>query len=326
VRRLAVVMPLVLGLSAVVAVSSGSPASAASNTVHVTTKTSVTARYHGTATVKPTDHQTGNVVVSKRTITVKKGRRTIVKNRAYAKLKPGKYKTTTRITYRTYTVSTEKRTETVKKLSVGPDSSCSFSAGCFIDVSCTVTGADGGAQTFTASCISFANDFTGTYQDGGTYSGGDPGQTTFTLNDEGPEAANVTDAPFVGTVFEPTIAPASDLYVVTHPIKYVKVRHYSHLKSTSSTRQLIVHAGKKVRTCATYADFKSVRVNFSDPQHYGDAKYIVDRKLHSAGHRRNYSDDGTDYIATYDYKTCTSGATLSVSFDNGDAYSKFYFS
>ncbi len=68
-----------------------------------------TAPYGGKATVRPVVRVRGPVTVASKTLTVKKKGKVVAKNRAKVRLKPGKYRVRTRVTFRTFTVVDGKR-------------------------------------------------------------------------------------------------------------------------------------------------------------------------------------------------------------------------
>ncbi|MFE5341186.1 hypothetical protein ACFQ80_13220 [Isoptericola sp. NPDC056578] len=89
---------------AVVPAALSAPSASAATATSVTIKKigTKTAPYAKKATVKPIVVAQGKVSVKSKTLTVKKSGKTIAKNKKSVRLKAGTYKVTTRVTYRTY--------------------------------------------------------------------------------------------------------------------------------------------------------------------------------------------------------------------------------
>ena len=86
------------------------PSASAATTTSVTIKTigTKTAPYKKKVTVKPSVTAKGKVSVKSKTLTVKKSGKTIAKNKKSVALKAGTYKVTTKVTYKTYTLTSAK--------------------------------------------------------------------------------------------------------------------------------------------------------------------------------------------------------------------------
>jgi len=96
---------MLLGLLTALTVALGStlvaaPAQAASKPVTIKRISTQSIDWVGTATVKPTVKKAKKVTILKRTMTVRQGKRVVTRNRSSAKLKPGTYRVTTKVTYR----------------------------------------------------------------------------------------------------------------------------------------------------------------------------------------------------------------------------------
>ncbi|MEU2201475.1 hypothetical protein [Isoptericola sp. NPDC019482] len=97
-------------LAAVPATLSAPSASAAAATSVTIKKIGTkTAPYQKKATVKPSVVAKGKVSVKSKTLTVKKSGKTIAKNKKSVALKAGTYKVTTKVTYRTYKLTSAKK-------------------------------------------------------------------------------------------------------------------------------------------------------------------------------------------------------------------------
>lgn len=83
------------------------------------------------ATVKPSVKSSGNVKVTSKKITVKQGKKTLVKNKNSASLKAGKYSVTTTAKYKTWTNKTTTKNVKKKVLVSGPKKSAKMN--CVID-------------------------------------------------------------------------------------------------------------------------------------------------------------------------------------------------
>lgn len=114
-RRAVAVLSCLLVALGVVA-TAALPADAAQRPVVKVKKIKTkTAPYSGKATVKPRVRVRGPVVVTSKTLKVKKGSKVIAKNRVKVRLKPGTYRVKTRVTFRTFKVVDGKRKYSVVK-------------------------------------------------------------------------------------------------------------------------------------------------------------------------------------------------------------------
>ncbi|MFE7407765.1 hypothetical protein [Isoptericola sp. NPDC057559] len=111
--RLAAIVTTVTLLAAPLAVvpaTLGAPSAAAATTTQVTIKKigTKTAPYKKKTTVRPNVTAKGHVAVKSKTLTVKKAGTTVAKNKKSVALKAGTYKVTTKVTYKTYRLTSAK--------------------------------------------------------------------------------------------------------------------------------------------------------------------------------------------------------------------------
>jgi hypothetical protein len=322
----AVVVALATGLAIV---GTGPTASAATTPgATISLIPTVTAPYHGSVAVRPRVKAKGQAVIAKSSLTVKRGTKTVVRSAAAPRLAAGTYTVTTTATYRPYSLVTTKKTVKERVVAVPEGSQ--------VRVSCQVTGVSApwpNEATFSASCKSATFDgayaVTGSFQP--TYDDQyEPVAWTGWL-DQGSGAIVITAADAdpsvaVGQTFSDIMYPNHDLYKTKSRVVTTTSRKYGPAKSTSRRQTLVVRAGAKPRTCATYADFKRVRYDFTDPSRYGSSSTEVRQLLHTSGTRSSFTDFG-DYIIEFrHYKTCTKGDDITVGFVSGYAYDKTYWS
>lgn len=87
-----------------------------------------TIKKNAKTTIRPNVAHSSNVKVLGKTITVKKGKKTIARKKASARVKPGTYKVTTRVDYKTFKTVTKRRTI----------SEFAYGAGETVDGSCSI--------------------------------------------------------------------------------------------------------------------------------------------------------------------------------------------
>jgi len=237
-------------LASVLVVSGGlaaaGPAEAATSSVTIVRIATKTAPYGGKAKIVPQVTQKGLVEVSKKTLTVRQGKRTLVSGKSSALLKPGKYQVTQSVRYRTYTI--RKTTADVRKVVVG--------APAFRDVNvrCTATRVTPDIQEqveasfgmdIAATCKSAAFDgvhvFSGWLMndngDGSVWSG---------FNDSNLDELTVRGTPVVGREFAAVLNPENDLSKTTYVKKTTSQKAYSAYKTVSTKAQtLTIKQGKK---------------------------------------------------------------------------------
>lgn len=96
---------------AVVPAALSAPSASAATTTSVTIKkiATKTAPYKKKATVKPSVVAKGKVSVKSKTLTVKKSGKTVAKNKKSVALRAGTYTVTTKVTYKTYRLTSAKK-------------------------------------------------------------------------------------------------------------------------------------------------------------------------------------------------------------------------
>lgn len=271
------------------------PAGAATGSVSIGKIRTQTAPYKKAVTVKPRVSTHGQATISSKKLTVKKGKKTVARNRSSARLKAGTYSVTQTVKYRTFGYATK------NVVAIAAGDQIYFDGDPVNLDGCTVTVSN--EDAFSATCNIF-------------------GATTPTVV--------VTDRAAIDVPTE-SLVPGDSIYpgsIVTPRTIYrsTKVRKYGKTRTTTRKQSLKIKAGKKPRTCATKADFDRVRWDFDDPENYGDTKARVKTLLHSSGKQTQYSDYGDYVIEFRDYKTCDKDASLSVGFFAGYAYAKSYYS
>ncbi|KZE90039.1 sunset domain-containing protein [Microbacterium sp. TNHR37B] len=218
------------------------PAAPAKNTVTFGKVTAKTAPYKGKSTVKPNVKTTGKVTVSKKTLTVKKGSRTVAKNKTSVKLSAGTYRVTQKVTYRTY--STKTTTTRVKKKVVGVEASQDVAVKCVasgvtpqydtdglemwgadIVARCTSPRFDG-SITFAGYLMNFDDEWWG-------------------FSDSSLDELTATSLPTVGIEFSATFNPDRDLMKTTYVTQKKTTKVYSGTKTKTSKAQTLVVKQKK---------------------------------------------------------------------------------
>lgn len=104
-RRLITLVVGVVLTSGLVA-ASGTSATAANNSVTIKKIAHQKVKYKKSVTIRPKVASRGNVVFESQTLTVKKGKSTVARNRSSVALKAGKYKVTTTVRYRYWSYAT----------------------------------------------------------------------------------------------------------------------------------------------------------------------------------------------------------------------------
>lgn len=240
---LGLLLAAALVLAGGLVVGTPSAAQAAAPRVTISKIASKTAPYKGKTTVKPNIKASGAVTISKKTLTVTKGSRTIAKNASSARLSAGTYKVTQKVTYRTY--STKTTTQTVKKKVVGVASGTDVTVTCtassvipeFIEDDPTPYGA-----TIQGTCTS--PKFDGTHAMAAFLF--DLDDEWWGFNDDNLDEFTTLSLPVVGVPFSAILNPDGDLMKTTTVTKKVTKKVYSALKTkTSKTQTLVIRQGKK---------------------------------------------------------------------------------
>lgn len=196
------------------------------------------------ATIKPSVRASGQVKISRTRISVKKGRKTVVKNKTSARLKPGKYRVTTKVNYKTY--SNVAKTRYVNTLA--------FYAGSQVPSHCTVNGVPSFTDedaTLNLYCAAvsgarpvFNNQIYATYNHDASWTAYLTGGQTAILS--GTAATDLMYATTTGSVVTP-----ANLYRLV-PTRYT-VRTYSRTHTKSKTQSLRIKTKAKVKVKAKHA-------------------------------------------------------------------------
>lgn len=287
-----------------------------------------TAPYKKTVTVKPSYRKTGRTEITKATLTVKKGRKTVARNKPSVRLKAGKYSLSQTVRYRTYANRSVKIRIVAKGSNVRGSAYRSIPVNAPFVNDCTLTAVATTSEstgTYVAGCTVHRRDDTerliGRITARGTWATDlVNGDTTF-VDQSGNAIATEWSSPSTGLLIFPAglIRADRDLFLTSTK------RAYSKVRSVTKRQSLTVRQGAKPRTCATYADFKRVNFDFAEPEEYGDPRWLVADKLHGDGKRTSYSDYGDMIIEFREYKACKKDAWISVGFSDGYAYAKSYW-
>ena len=181
----------------------------------------------------------GNVDLGAKSFTIKRGKKTVAKNKSSAKLKAGTYKVTTKVRYRTWTMVTKTRTE--QETFVTLSAYTPVLANCVVDEATAVENAIG--FNVTLSCTS---DRVPSPQIVTGFASGDEVEgwsilPTYTYE----PAVPVLAAPLVGQNFSASIYFLSD-FTETRTVKTsYQVRKWSATKTASRTQSLKIKQGKR---------------------------------------------------------------------------------
>ncbi|TIC87993.1 hypothetical protein E8D34_06790 [Nocardioides sp. GY 10113] len=286
------------------------------------------APYHGKSVVRPQAYAYGNSEIAWKRLTVTRNGHTLVRNARSSRLAPGRYRVSTKVRFRTWRLVDQ--TLRVPAGTVIKKSGGSLEPrldGCRVD-SVEDTAASSGALVLR--CVVWAwNPVTKSELKFSKVRV--PGE--FRPAELAPDFTEVLyRGTYVGFADTPADLVDAEMFVnsitLPHEITATRqVRRYRAWVTKTRAQRLVVKRGPKPRTCATYADFKSVDIDFDNPRRFGDSRAEVASKLHSAGEQSSFSDDGEGQIITFRrYRTCDSGSLLSVGFVNGYAYAKHYHS
>lgn len=224
-------------LGAALLTAGTAPAQAASPSVKIKKIPTKTAPYKKSVVIKPLSSHKGNIKYVSRTLTAKRGARTIGKNKTSLRLRAGKYKVSTRVKYRTFVNVTKTRSKRVR----------AFDAGDYVDARCTITKLYEPRNTtysdFDSTC---SGKFNGTFRATGWISNDNPGNGTWWVND------------YEATIQLPVRSPASaalsksySTYTPTDRALYrtktvkTRVRKYSKVRTRTLGQRLVVRAGKR---------------------------------------------------------------------------------
>lgn len=333
-RPTALLAAATITLSGLVALG-GTPATAApaapsasATSVRIDKIPTKKATSYGDVKVVPAITTKGNVLVSKYGFTIKKGGKTVVRDKRSAMLKAGTYKVTQKVTYRTFVNKT-----VYPVVFRAGEAFGGYLTGQTVD-RCVVRGVDNTDPTtvpFNAECELSATEerydenFDEFYEvtigrwrvfTSGTYR---PDDSSFTF-------AGGSEGLHFGIFGAGTELATSDMYVelpVDLKVKRIQ-RAYSKPVTKTKSQTLLVKRGPAIRTCASYSDFRKVVVDYDEPVEYGDSKARVKRLLRSAGKRVGVADSGDSVFEAREYKACKGGARIRVAFQDGYAYAKAY--
>lgn len=211
------------------------PAAAASTKLTIGKHPTVTAPYGKKTTIKPKVTKTGQIKLVSKSLTVKQGKRTLVRDKTSAKLKPGTYRVTTKVKYRTYKLVRSTKTVTHKVVGVeawsDTEVTCTASSvetytwGGEFDATCTGAEFDGTLALRDVSAFGEVGDYLG-------YS------SNF-------DSLEFSELPTSGEQFSATLSPADDLYRTARVKKTTTRKVWSSTKVKTRTQNLTVKAGKR---------------------------------------------------------------------------------
>lgn len=295
----------VLGLALVV--GTGVSAEAASPSIRPIK--AATAEYQGSVRIKPSYLVPSGAQVSKARLTVKKGSKTVARNKASAALKAGKYRVTQTLTYRTFSFATR----SVRVVAAGTWLSKSAwyddPVGPYFE-SCTYTAVESGGGTLTVKCPvhRMVNEYDAKSLGSYTFRG------TFTQDDYGFFA----DIAVAGQTFRDVLLPEvgdtlDELESFVAPsalYESQKYRSYSGVKTKKRSQVLTIRQHPKPRGCSKPSDIRKVR--------NGMSVTTVRRIMQNKG-KVTFSSGG--YVLR-EYKTCDKYDYMTVSFEGGFVYGK----
>jgi hypothetical protein len=215
---------LVGGLNAVMAESAS-----ASDSVTVKKIPGKTARYKHKATIRPKVTHHGHIANLSKTVTVKKGKKTVGKNRKLIALKAGTYSVKTTARYRTYKWVDKPTTKNV----------LAYEDGDTVPVTCVVqdvTDPSNTSSAYTSSCV---GNFTGSIAESGTAQLTD--MSTYRWALAGDEASSIV----AGTTADTLLKSRYDTSVVTDKDLYRSEAGTTREKSFSGTK--VKTRGQKLR-------------------------------------------------------------------------------
>lgn len=268
----------------------GAAPAQAADTVTIKKISTKTAPYKKSVKVKPSVTSSGKVKISKQTLTIKKGKKTVAKNKTSAKLKAGSYKVTTTVKYRAYKNVT-KNVVRIKKgqemLRYGLSEShipghdrchvTEFRNNTSFDLTCTMRGATVGSLNVTSTDLL-------------DWDSWDPPSGT------GVEV---------------------DVWSMRAPVNILgptQVRKYGSTKTKTRAQTLKIKQGKKPAKpakCATYAKFKKVKNGMT----------VNEVKTLLGPSKVQFSSGG--YV-NREYKPCKKYDYYVVLFEDGYVWDKMY--
>lgn len=218
---------LVGGLNVVIAESAS-----ASNTVTVKKIASKTARYKHKATIKPNVAHHGNISNVHQTLTVKKGKRTVGKNRKSIALKAGTYSVKTTVKYRTYKWVNRKTTKDVLTYEAYDD----------VPVRCEIENVSSPEDTTSGYESLCTGNFTGSLMESGDagVTGGDANRWKLDGSGDSPNyvEAGATADSLIGNAYSISVKTYDDLFRAETVSK--RVKSYSGTKTRTRTQKLTI--------------------------------------------------------------------------------------
>ncbi len=229
-------------------VGAGPSAAATTPTVTINTIKGRTAPYKQSVEVKPSVTTKGNVVVSAKTLTVKKGTKTVVSNKTAAKLSAGTYQVTTRVVYRTWTLVT--RTRTTEVTTVVLPAFTAVPAHCVVQ---TAVEQPEGGYALTLDCTSTA--FGGTQSVTGQATGDAVVGWTLSATNSPDLPVTLAGEALVGLAFDPQIFFLADLTETTTVSTPYQERVYSATKTKTKSQSLVIKQGVRPSRTAPVSEY-----------------------------------------------------------------------
>lgn len=290
-------MALVLGTAV--------PAQAASPSIRPIKAT--TADHGKSVRIKPSYTVPSGVAVSKARLTVKRGAKTVARNRSSVALKAGTYRVAQTVTYRTYATRTRSVVVVPRGTRIERDAWMYDDRALFIE-SCAFSSVDPAAASVRLTCPVYRmnDDFDqirlGSFSLLGSYV------------DEGFGSYAVSAAEGRGTVYEePAVGGTVDLDALVAPSALAvsqRYRAYSSYRTKTASNTVRVKQRPKPRGCSKPRDFRKVRNGMSVSQ--------VRRVMQNGG-KVTYASGA---FMLREYKTCDRYDYMSVSFEDGAVYDK----
>lgn len=259
-------------------------ASAAGDSVSIGKLPQANAPYGKKATVKPKLKKSGKVKVLSKTLTVKQRGKSVAKNRKSAKLKPGTYRVTTKVKYRSYKIV--KTTKTARKRVV------SVPAWDETYVSCTARNVVARYATAEFDAVCTGRDFDGTLTLVDVFVIGSDGDFTGLADDA---TLSFTSLPDEGATFAAWLEPEDDLYQVRQVKETTSRKVWSKTKTKTRTQNLTVKAGQ--------------RPSRTTPNSWGECPSWAPIKGNRGSYAWIYHEPGSTYYSRTNAEECFSTTT-----------------
>ncbi len=210
--------------------------------VSIATIKNRTAKYRKTVSVEvPKVTRKGNVELGTTSFTIKRGKKTVAKNKTSAKLKAGRYRVTTSARYRTWAMVTRTRSEQETYVAVPAYAS--------VAARCTVQAATPPTEEFSSYQLELgctSGDYEGSRTVAGTADGDEASgwiiAPLFTF-DEAPVATE--PAPLVGLVVDVSIYFSQDIVQTRTVTTSYRVKEFSNTRVAKRTQNLKIKQGAK---------------------------------------------------------------------------------